>query len=197
MPTQVATVSTSTGSRFGWWLVLGCIPVGLALIVAGKFVSNPDYQAMTFFGGGGLLLTAGLAAAWTWMKRTRHATVNGRGLPALGQLGSRNAARNPTRSLLTAALLAAAAFLLVAVESFRRQSEALQREQLIDLILSIETYTKPSYIDPHWIVSHIGLWGGLANRLPNATRNRSGLEPDRNIGECRTHIHRPSPALRL
>jgi hypothetical protein len=77
---------------------------------------------MTFFSGGGLLLTAGLAAAWTWMKRTRHATVNGRGLPALGQLGSRNAARNPGRSLLTAALLAAAAFLLVAVESFRRQT---------------------------------------------------------------------------
>ena len=55
------------------------------------------------------------------MKRTRHADVNGRGLPALAQLGCRNAARNPTRSLLTAALLASAAFLLVAVESFRRQ----------------------------------------------------------------------------
>jgi ABC-type antimicrobial peptide transport system permease subunit len=122
--TQVATISTASGSRAGWWLALGCIPVGLALIVAGKFFSNPDYQAMTFFAGGGLLLTAGLAAAWTWMKRTRHATVSGRGLPALGQLGSRNAARNPARSLLTAALLAAAAFLLVAVESFRRQTGA-------------------------------------------------------------------------
>jgi hypothetical protein len=47
--------------------------------------------------------------------------VNGRGLPALTQLGARNAARNPARSLLTAALLASAAFLLVAVESFRRE----------------------------------------------------------------------------
>ncbi len=28
---------------------------------------------MTFFGGGGLLLTAGLAGVWVWMKRTRHA----------------------------------------------------------------------------------------------------------------------------
>ena len=97
------------------------MPAGIALVVAGKFVANPDFQAMTFFGGGGLLLTAGLAAVWMWMKRTRHAAVSGRGLPALGQLGSRNAARNPTRSLLTAALLASAAFLLVAVESFRRQ----------------------------------------------------------------------------
>src|SRR5262249_7975722 len=37
--------------------------------------------------------------------------------------GSRNAVRNPTRSLLTAGLLAAAAFLLVAVELFRREPE--------------------------------------------------------------------------
>jgi putative ABC transport system permease protein len=119
--TQIATVVTKRPSRLGWWLVVGCVPLGIALVVAGKFVSNPDYQAMTFFGGGGLLLTAGLAAVWVWMKRARHGTVDGRGVPALGRLGARNAARNPTRSLLTAALLAAAAFLLVAVESFRRQ----------------------------------------------------------------------------
>ena len=57
------------------------------------------------------------------MRRTRHGEVNGRGVPALAQLGSRNAARNPGRSLLTASLLASAAFLLVAVESFRRQPD--------------------------------------------------------------------------
>ena len=86
-------------------------------------MDNPDFRAMTFFGGGGLLLTAALAGSSMWMRRTRHAVVNGRGLPALAQLGARNAARNPARSLLTAALLAAAAFLLVAVESFRRQPD--------------------------------------------------------------------------
>ncbi len=114
----------SRRSRFGWWILVLALPVGIALIVAGAFVQNPDYQAMTFFGGGALLLTAGLAAVWMWMKRTRHREVNGRGLPALTQLGTRNAARNPGRSLLTAALLAAAAFLLVAVESFRREPGA-------------------------------------------------------------------------
>jgi hypothetical protein len=77
---------------------------------------------MTFLAGGGLCLMAGLGAAWSWLKRTRHQVVNGRGVPALGLLGIRNAARNPVRSLLTIALLASAAFLLVAVESFRRQS---------------------------------------------------------------------------
>jgi len=105
-------------------LAIGSLLVGVVLIFAGRSVGNPDYQAMAFFGGGALLLTAALAAVWIWMKRRRHAEVNGRGSPALTRLGARNAARNPTRSLLTTALLASAAFLLVAVESFRRQPES-------------------------------------------------------------------------
>jgi ABC-type antimicrobial peptide transport system permease subunit len=119
-------VASDTVSPPALWIkvVAGTsLVLGVALIAAGGAVDNPDFRAMTFFGGGGLLLTAALAGAAVWMRRTRHATVNGRGLPALTQLGSRNAARNPTRSLLTAALLAAAAFLLVAVESFRRQPD--------------------------------------------------------------------------
>ncbi len=110
------------GGKIARYLAIAGGPLGLVLVIAGKFISNPDYQAMTFFLGGGLLLTAGLAAAWLWMKRSRHDLVNGRGSRALGQLGGRNAARNPGRSLLTAALIASAAFLLVAVESFRRQT---------------------------------------------------------------------------
>ncbi|HEX4612085.1 MAG TPA: FtsX-like permease family protein [Urbifossiella sp.] len=118
--TAVPTTGAADRPRRARWLLLG-IPVGLGLIAAGSFVANPDYRAMTFFSGGGLLLTAALAAAWVWMTRARHAEVNGRGFPALARLGTRNAARNPGRSLLTAALLASAAFLLVAVESFRRE----------------------------------------------------------------------------
>src|SRR5207248_5748943 len=46
-----------------------------------------------------------------------------RGTWALVGLGRRNAARFRGRSLLTVALLAAATFLLVAVETFRRRPE--------------------------------------------------------------------------
>ena len=81
-------------------------------------------QAGTFFGGGAMLLTAGLALVWTWLKRPRRATVQ-----SLNPLGMRNATRNPTRSLLTAGLLASAAFLLVAVESFRREPDRDFREK--------------------------------------------------------------------
>jgi putative ABC transport system permease protein len=122
--TQVPATATARPSRWAKWIVFGAPPLGLVLVVAGKFVSNPDAQAGSFFSGGGLLLAAGLAGLWWWMRSTRHATVSGRGAGALARLGSRNAARNPWRSLLTAALLASAAFLLVAVESFRRQPGA-------------------------------------------------------------------------
>lgn len=102
--------------------VIGVV-TGVGLIASGGRIDNPDIQALTFFSGGGLLLIAALAALWLWMNRTRHRVVNGRGLSAVATLGYRNAARNPGRSLLTALMLAAAAFLLVAVESFRRQPD--------------------------------------------------------------------------
>ena len=50
--------------------------------------------------------------------------VEGHGLWSVARLGIRNAARHPGRSMLTAGLLASAAFLLVAVEAFRRRVDA-------------------------------------------------------------------------
>jgi ABC-type antimicrobial peptide transport system permease subunit len=121
--TAVAAEAVKPPSRWLKWGMWAALVIGIVLIAGGGFVDNPDLRAMTFFGGGGLLLTAALAGVWVWMRRTRHGIVTGRGLPALTRLGTRNAARNPARSLLTAALLSAAAFLLVAVESFRRQPD--------------------------------------------------------------------------
>ncbi len=51
-------------------------------------------------------------------------------------------------------------------KSYDQESEALQRDQLIDYLLSIETYQKRKNLYPRWIVDHLSLWGGLANRLP-------------------------------
>ena len=95
----------------------------IALAVMGPFMPPGEPRAGTFFGSGGLLLVAGLTLLWAWLKRPRHALVHGHGNAALARLGSRNVVRNPVRSVLTAGLLASAAFLLVAVESFRREPE--------------------------------------------------------------------------
>lgn len=99
------------------------LPIAIACLTAGAFVGNPMFRALTFFAGGGLLLTAALMLVWRWLKRESPEPISGHGPVALARLGIRNASRNPGRSLLTAGLLASAAFLLVAVESFRRQPE--------------------------------------------------------------------------
>jgi ABC-type lipoprotein release transport system permease subunit len=111
------------GSRWAGWIAAVSFVLAVALAVMAPSLPPGEAQAGTFFGSGAMLLTAGLALVWWWLKRPRHAPVTGHGMAALARLGSRNATRNPTRSLLTAALLASAAFLLIAVESFRREPE--------------------------------------------------------------------------
>jgi ABC-type antimicrobial peptide transport system permease subunit len=110
--------------RWSLWIATGSAIIALMLVAIGWFARDHEMRAGTFFGSGFLLLIAALAGVWAWMRRSRHGTVTGHGLPALTRLGARNGARNPLRSLLTAGLLAAAAFLIVAVESFRRQTDA-------------------------------------------------------------------------
>jgi ABC-type antimicrobial peptide transport system permease subunit len=124
---QTLQAGTAAGDRGKCWSIpfaVASLVVGILLIVAGGFIHDHEAQAGTFFGGGALLLTAGLAAASAYLRRPEPAT---HGLLAaspgarVGSLGVRNAGRYPTRSLLTAGLLASSAFLIVAVESFRRQ----------------------------------------------------------------------------
>jgi hypothetical protein len=121
---QVGTVVGDRGRRWSIPIAAASLVVGIMLIVAGGFIHDHEAQAGTFFGGGALLLTAGLAAASAYLRRPEPST---QGLLApspgarVGSLGVRNAGRYPTRSLLTAGLLASSAFLIVAVESFRRE----------------------------------------------------------------------------
>lgn len=116
------SVHTDTG-RWPMLVIIGCAIIGIGLLVVGGSITNPDARAGSFFGGGSLLLVAGLLLARTWL-RHRHNTL-GRtpGRRSLIHLGIRNCSRNPGRTLLTASLLASATFLLVAVESFRRRPD--------------------------------------------------------------------------
>jgi ABC-type lipoprotein release transport system permease subunit len=109
---------------WGWWIAGACAIGACILLAFSGRVQDHEMRAMTFFGSGSLLLAACLSALWGWMRSTRHRTVEGHGLWSVAQLGIRNAARHPGRSLLTAGLIASAAFLIVAVESFRRRVDA-------------------------------------------------------------------------
>jgi len=123
-----ATVELSP--RISWAeLVLILLVAGtvLVLLLGGL---REDYQAAAFFGGGALVLLSLLGLAWIRLRsgRTGPAVAVGRG--NLLRMALRNAARNPGRSTLTLALVAAACFLIVAVSAFRldltRQIPALE-----------------------------------------------------------------------
>lgn len=92
----------------------------LVLCVLGCFLTDHESRASTFLGSGILLLTAGIAAMKAWMQSHRTHLIRDQEFAPLARLGFRNAARHPTRSLLTAGLLASATFLIVAVEAFHR-----------------------------------------------------------------------------
>jgi putative ABC transport system permease protein len=113
-----------SGPRWSKRIAPVALLLGLALLAVSPWVKGHEERAMTFFGSGGLFLTASLAGLAWWMASSRHRTVDEGGWLGIARLGVRNAARHPARSLLTAGLLAAASFLLVAVEAFRRQPDA-------------------------------------------------------------------------
>jgi ABC-type lipoprotein release transport system permease subunit len=110
-----------SGPRVRWWLAGASLVGAVVLLGLSGQTEEHEMRAMTFFGSGSLLLTACLASLSAWMRRQHQRPVEGHGLATIARLGIRNAARHPTRSLLTAGLLASAAFLLVAVEAFRQQ----------------------------------------------------------------------------
>jgi ABC-type lipoprotein release transport system permease subunit len=108
------------GATWALWLSLACAAGAAILLVLSGQVMDDEMKASTFFGSGMLLLAACFGGVWVWMHYTRPGAVVGRGWWGVGRLGVRNAARYPLRSLLTCGLLASAAFLIVAVEAFRR-----------------------------------------------------------------------------
>ncbi len=96
-------------------VALVCMASGIGL-VAGAWIGLVGRTA-GFFGGGLLLLGAMLAAAWAWL----HGRPRGVSLGSVFQVGFRNATARPGRSVLCIALIASAAFIIVAVDAFRRE----------------------------------------------------------------------------
>jgi ABC-type antimicrobial peptide transport system permease subunit len=96
--------------------------IGVALLAAAllKQVS----QAAGFFGGGSLLLIGLLCYQSAWLRRDKGKGIQSHGWWSISRLGFRNATYRPGRSLLCIALIASAAFIIVAVDAFRRSGNA-------------------------------------------------------------------------
>jgi putative ABC transport system permease protein len=92
--------------------------IGGLLLVAGFARIIPQIAA--FFGGGVVLLVAGICYLSAWLGRRERKAIQGAGWWTIARLGFRNATYRPGRTVLCITLIAAAAFIIVAVDSFRR-----------------------------------------------------------------------------
>ncbi|HEX8476339.1 MAG TPA: FtsX-like permease family protein [Pyrinomonadaceae bacterium] len=81
-------------------------------------------QVAGFFGGGMLCLVALLCLQAAWLGRSERGLIQGRGWRPVFRLGMRNSTSRPSRSLLCITLIACAAFIIVAVDAFRRDDAA-------------------------------------------------------------------------
>jgi ABC-type antimicrobial peptide transport system permease subunit len=96
--------------------------IGAGLLIAGAFAFIPRVAA--FFGGGVILLVAGVLYLSSWLKRSNKPIIQGSGWWTIARLGFRNATYRPGRTILCITLIASAAFIIVAVDAFRRSAAA-------------------------------------------------------------------------
>ncbi len=86
-------------------------------------------EVASFFGAGLSLLVAWLCLLSVWLQKRDRKYLQGRGWWAISRMGGRNATSRPGRSILCIALIAAATFIIVAVESFRRDDSRIVLEK--------------------------------------------------------------------
>jgi putative ABC transport system permease protein len=107
------------GSSRVYSLVLGLTGVVLLISASLKWIG----QTAGFFGAGTLLLAALLCYEHGWLTGKVKHVIQGRGWWPVSRLGFRNATYRPGRSVLCIALIASAAFIIVAVDAFKRDNK--------------------------------------------------------------------------
>jgi hypothetical protein len=107
-------------------IVFACAGLGLLLAASLDALA----EIIGFFGGGALLLIALLCFQSAWLRRRRVRGLSGGGgwWPVF-HLGVRNATHRPGRSVLCITLIAFAAFMIVAVDAFRREGSGTTLER--------------------------------------------------------------------
>jgi putative ABC transport system permease protein len=103
-----------------WLLPVVFTSAGATLLVAASL--NRIGKTAGFFGAGAMLLAALLCFEYGWLKGKARSLIGGSGWWPVARLGLRNATYRPGRSILCIALIASAAFIIVAVDAFKRDN---------------------------------------------------------------------------
>lgn len=115
--------SDSRTARPGRWVrYFACVSLGAAMIlILVASVTGATSSAGLFFGIGSGLLLSGLAFFSLWVKAAHWTPLSPRDFVLTARIAARNSARNPGRSQLSVALVAAACFVIVTVGANRHE----------------------------------------------------------------------------
>jgi ABC-type lipoprotein release transport system permease subunit len=150
---DAAMQSDSTNTRRGLlsprFLSIVFALAGLALLAVASL--GLIGQTAGFFGAGTCLLVALLCYEYGWLTRKVKNGIHGRGWWSVSRLGFRNATYRPGRSVLCIALIACAAFIIVAVDAFKRDTshEALDKKSGSGGYPVLAESMLPLYHDPN------------------------------------------------
>lgn len=125
---KIDLVSTGQGR---WVRALAMTSLGLAAtLLVGGILSGAIAAVGLFFAMGTSLLIAGLSLFSLWLHGSERTPIHPGVAGIMARIAGRNSARNPGRSLLSAALVASACFVIVTVQAFRHESgeELLHKE---------------------------------------------------------------------
>jgi ABC-type antimicrobial peptide transport system permease subunit len=116
-------LKADASTRFSYAFIAALVFSLFALLLLLASMLGWVGQIAGFFGGGTCLLIAVLCYQALWLRRRQRRLLAGRNWWSVARLGYRNAAHRPARSVLCIALIASAAFIIVAVDSFKRDDK--------------------------------------------------------------------------
>ena len=121
---DVDGTASAQGGRRSWRVgaAVAAAALGLGLLAWG-FGSRAN-QTAAFFGAGASLLSGAMLWLGAWLRARDRRPIAGHGTWAIVRLGFRGASSRPARSVLSAALIAAATFLIFSIDAFRRGVDA-------------------------------------------------------------------------
>lgn len=120
MQNNSASAKRSRGVLSPRFLSVIFATAGAVLLAAATL--NRIGKTAGFFGAGAMLLTSLLCFQYGWLSAKGGSLIRGSGWRPVARLGLRNAAYRPGRSILCIALIASAAFIIVAVDAFKRDA---------------------------------------------------------------------------
>jgi ABC-type lipoprotein release transport system permease subunit len=107
-------------SRLSRIVAILSLLLGLGFVVI-AFYSDASLASAMFFAAGACLLISALAFLMIWLRKAQHRKLHSSGGAAAASMAARNTSRNPGRSLLSAALVSCACFVILAVGMNRRE----------------------------------------------------------------------------